>query len=107
MTMNSNGTSNNTNGICRTCAMNPCVWVQHYESVLGECKEWKNELEEGTGHRVLNNTCRKFCYRTFSQIIDGFLGQSNRKKLPSCVEQNVRRIFPNENGAQYMGFKSE
>ena len=92
---------------CKACQMNPCVWEEHCKSVMEECNEWRSEEAKSTGNTITNNLCRKFCYRQFSQIVDGFLGQGNRKKLPACIEKNVRRVFPNENGAQYMGFRSK
>ena len=59
------------------------------------------------GRPIGNNQKRKKCYRIFSQYVHGYLGKGVRKQLPSCVLENVRKLFPAEESEEYMGFKDE
>ena len=53
-----------------------------------------------------NNEVRKRCYREATLMIHHHLGQGNRKKLPDCVVDLVRKTYPDDEGV-YMEFKDE
>lgn len=52
------------------------------------------------------NEVQKRCYREATLMIHHHLGQGNRKKLPDCVVDLVRKTYPDDEGV-YMGFKDE
>ena len=90
--------------ICKHCESDPCLWVQHKECVLAAVEVFK-EQRAFRGESTPNNVCRKYCYRQFSLMIHGPLWKGHRLKLPCCVEENVRLVFPNKEGIEYTGFK--
>lgn len=51
-----------------------------------------------------SNIKRKKAYQHMSKKIHGTLGLGNRIQLPTCVTENIKRIYPDENGI-YMGYK--
>ena len=50
------------------------------------------------------NVRRKYMYRKMSGIIEGVMMEAaQRKRLPACVEDGIREIFPDPDGL-YMGW---
>ena len=47
---------------------------------------------------------RKAAYRQYILWVYGYLGQENRRIIPSCVIWSIRNWYPSPNGV-YMGFK--
>ena len=89
---------------CKYCESEPCRWVEHSQSVISAVEIFKEE-QIAKGEKCPSNICRKYCYRQFSSMIHGPLGNGHRLKLPCCVENNVRLKYPNETGIDYVGFK--
>ena len=56
--------------------------------------------EELTQRRI-----RKVGYKTFTMEKYGFLGQGNRVKVPDCVTFEIRKLYPEEDSDEYMGYK--
>jgi hypothetical protein len=92
---------------CNICESEPCLFEEHIQYVMSEVESVKEEYTNVHGQPCSNNLCRKACYRQFSTIINGHLGQGNRLRLPQCVEDGVRLQFPNESGREYLGFKAK
>ena len=89
---------------CKACESDPCLWIEHHESVLSEIEIFKEE-KVAKGEACPNNVCRKHGYRHFSLLIYGHLGKGQRVKLPGCIEEGVRSKYPNQSGKAYMGYK--
>jgi hypothetical protein len=80
------------------CGKKPCVWVSERETVIA-----MDEVEHG--HAIVNKTRRKIGFRHMFRVINGGPGQKGvRKRLPVCVENGIRALFPDD---EYMGFREE
>ncbi len=86
---------------CSRCGRDPCLWFRHGENVLESCRN----SEHLWGGDITNKQRRFFCYREFTRIFHGILSSGDRRKLPECVEENIRECFPNLNGEAITGFK--
>ena len=87
---------------CHDCKQNCCVWRNFKESnrnMLLGLQRWVN-----SGGNPAN--ARKKIYQGVTRQMNGVMGIGNRKRLPRCVENNVRLMFPSEDGC-YMGYKEE
>ena len=49
---------------------------------------------------------RKTLYQTVARKVNGVIRMGNRKRLPRCVENNVRKKFPSKDG-EYTGYKEK
>ena len=49
---------------------------------------------------------RKLVYRDITRSMHGTMGSEVWRRLPNCVEDNVRRMFPLDDG-KYMGYKDK
>jgi hypothetical protein len=84
--------------LCDLCGEKPCVWVSERETVIAN-----DEVEHG--HTIVNKTRRKIGFRHMFRVINGGPGQKGvRKRLPVCVENDIRALFPDD---EYMGFREE
>ena len=86
---------------CDYCKENPCVWVTNCED-MRLCDESEHGLL--TGDDIPNASLRrKGIYRQMAlTIAGGPTGRGNRMKLPMCVVNGVRNMFPAED-SKYMG----
>ena len=50
-----------------------------------------------------NNQLRHLCYKAYSRLLHGALGEGNHVPLPVCVEEGVCGMYPDTNGV-YKGF---
>jgi hypothetical protein len=83
---------------CDFCGDTPCVWLVEKDRVIAN-----DMAENGTPVTVVNSTRRKLAFRYMFRVINAGPGrQGVRKKLPECVENGVRELFPD---LVYMGFK--
>jgi hypothetical protein len=86
--------------LCDLCGENPCVWVTERETVIAN-----DEIEHGHILAMVNKTRRKIAFRHMFRVINGGPGQKGvRKRLPVCVENGIRAVFPDE---EYMGFRED
>jgi hypothetical protein len=85
---------------CDLCGDTPCVWLVEKDRVIAN-----DMAENGTPVTVVNSTRRKLAFRYMFRCINAGPGrQGVRKKLPECVENGVRELFPD---LVYMGFKEK
>ena len=78
------------------CAKSPCVFL-----------EWQEELERHVDimyPEVSNKAKRYHMYRHMLRKLHGHMGKGKRKRLPSCILQGLRDLFPSE---EYVGFKPD
>ena len=85
---------------CQNCLSVPCIWISNMDTM----EETIRRLGLVHEHPP-NNIMRKYMYRTMSDIISGGpMGEGNRKPLPLCVLEGVRKKFLQEIG-EYMGYR--
>jgi len=88
---------------CMHCREAPCVWLEKKDlmSVIDQ-HEHRNLPDVD---KPPNNTRRKKVYRQMTYIMNnGPMGKGVRKKLPKCVENGARALFPSPS---FMGFKTK
>ena len=89
--------------ICEDCEADPCVFVDHKESLLA-FDEAEHSLQDDTP-TVPNNVRRKLLYRQLTLMINGGpLGAGVRRPLPDCCVNAIRAMLPLDT---FMGFKTE
>ena len=66
----------------------------------------ENPPDNGLDLAARNSASRKKAYKLATMYIHGVLGAGNRMRLPSCVEDGVRALFPPVDGI-VMGFREE
>lgn len=82
------------------CRQKPCVFIN--EAGREDALDYAiTQFEEGYEPRQV----RFYLYKLYTTLIHGHLGKKNRKKLPCCVENRIAELFPNEDGADRVGFK--
>ena len=87
--------------MCVICGGTPCDWDNFKDIILSRTMGLNAE------HGIPNNLIRKEAYKIFVMEKYGYLGENNRIKIASCVTDQIRNIFPNDDNSKYMGFKSE
>ena len=93
------------NMVCPMCKDDPCVWESvgkgAHETVLAH-------IEENGGSECLTNKkIRFFYYKKVTEELYGYLGAHNRRRLPDCVVDGVRELFPNPPGIPYTGYSKK
>lgn len=63
----------------------------------------------GTGDELLfsnmtNINYRFFAYRSYINFVHGYLGKRQRRVIPACVVNYIRRLWPDPSG-EYVGFR--
>lgn len=96
-------TAHNEDVACRQCGGTPCYWIQHAPSVVSKTAVSYPALGLCSDE---NNEARKQAYKAFTYERYGILGKGKRIRLPHCVMEGVRRIWPDAVGT-YMGFKDD
>ena len=81
--------------------MTACIELYFNQQCIDEMEE--NGLDEAS---VAKSIARKYCYRIFVTMRHGYLGQGNRVRIPTCVQNGIRRRFPDIDGT-YMGYLSD
>ena len=94
--------------VCEGCGQFPCIWECNKDEFLDTLYSGRISREanvKGISNRIhRNKRMRNKSYMILSFMIDGRLGKDNRKSLPRCVVDNVRKLFPAPNG-KYVGFQ--
>jgi hypothetical protein len=88
--------------VCKHCGEDPCVWLVSMENMRLYNESQHRSLPEED--KPPNNICRKKVYwQMFLSMNNGPIGRGVRVKLPKCVEEGARQMFPSPS---FMGFKS-
>ena len=90
--------------LCEICGQRPCYFIQIKPRILEQHEE--NPPDDGLDLAARNSWSRKWAYKLATLYIHGVLGAGNRVRLPSCVEDAVRALFPPVDGI-VMGFREE
>ena len=82
---------------CSECEFSPCIWEDN--------KDHMERLDSQLNPSGMpNNVRRKLMYRKMNGIIEGMpMREAQRKRLPTCVEDGIRKILPDPHGL-YMGY---
>ena len=94
------------NYTCSHCGESSCIWFYYRDDVVEAVHNWVDSNTTSNGYRPSNNLIRKECYQIFIRMHHGFLGKGKRKKIPECVLNCIRCLYPDDDG-EYMGFKDE
>ena len=87
---------------CQGCGYQRCVW----ETFKDDNEEYLCLLRSKISEGRRPGEVRKLVYRDITRSMHGTMGSGVRRKLPNCVEDNVRRMFPSNDG-KYMGYKDK
>jgi hypothetical protein len=90
--------------ICTVCGCDPCEFQQMEMEILVQDRNHNEDVGLDAGER--NSKRRKRAYKYATKHKFGVLGRGVRKKLPSCIEDGVRSLFPPVDG-KVMGFLEE
>jgi hypothetical protein len=88
---------------CQFCHNSPCVLEQGlYEELVLACELGLDPTDLTT--LTTNREIRFRLYRYATNWIHDYLGKGNRRKLPQCVQTEIRDLAPESTGI-YVGFK--
>lgn len=88
--------------VCRHCGSNPCLFEANKDSLVRDNRIAVDGME-GPNSKVSNKNRRYFAYRQSAFIYcEGPPGQ--RVKLPKCMVDGIREMWPEESG-KYVGHK--
>ena len=98
---------------CAFCQKDVCLWYQ-LQDVVESTIEWNeiafqdivDEAETEKEYKNLAASARKLLYAAITRELYGILGRGNRIRLPECILQNVRGMYPSPDN-KYMGHKDE
>ena len=83
----------------------PCVWCEKKPCVLKQEKDSLAEIAvygQSTGADMKEIRFRM--YRHVTQVIHGYLGRGERRRLPKCCEEGIKDMFSDE-GEEHVGYK--
>ena len=81
---------------------NECQFESKRESLYIEGLLFLSSREEGQ-EAPTNNQIWKHLYHHYSLMSNGHIGRGHREKLPKCVVDGVRNLYPDSSGV-YQGF---
>ena len=85
---------------CEICSSCPCDWVQYF------LDEYIQLLEQATNktREYSHASIRHRMYKEYIYLKYGKLGKRKRIRVPNCVEEKIKKTFPDPNN-KYVGFK--
>ena len=85
--------------ICLHCGDKPCFWTSYKNDIISSTMTMiDNYLKP-------NSFFRKKAYQRYVLYKYGRLGKGNRVKIPLCVLEGVRSVWPETDSDNYMGHK--
>ena len=88
--------------VCSYCKRRLCIWVEFMTENSAFLSALHREVKLGER----SGKARKTVFQRITRKMNGVMGAGVRKRLPQCVEDNVRSMFPSKDG-QYMGYKEK
>ena len=92
--------------ICRSCRMDPCFFTRLEPEIIQHDTAVNNSLGRPTvpmAGVVQNRERRTRAFRFVSYRMLEELGPGRRRKMPSCIDEGVRCLFPAYVGLHNMG----
>jgi hypothetical protein len=112
--------------VCHECGGTPCDWT-HYQDEIIEfawnshfflnhtdqdnpfsfpVESFSTMMDERKDEiKTHHQDYKKRCFRCYTYLKHGRLGQGNRVPLPSCIEDAIRAMFPNHDNS-FIGYHS-
>lgn len=87
--------------ICLRCNNDPCRWHQHGARLT----RFANALRSQNPN-LRNDQIRFRLYQEYTRLVYGVLGQGNRRRIPECVENTIKALYPSETYTGYSSGKS-
>lgn len=91
--------------VCLICGGTPCDWTNYKDEVIFQMELYITNCCLVSEEELTQRRIRKVGYKTFTMEKYGFLGQGNRVKVPDCVTFEIRKLYPEEDSDEYMGYK--
>ena len=87
--------------VCFHCGEKPCFWLNFKEEILSSTVKNMDDC------LVSNSLLRKKAYQMFVYFKYGRLGKGNRVRIPECVLDGIRKVWPETDQANYMGHNDD
>ena len=84
--------------ICPVCGRMPCHGISRCPGYLTAAYEYRATTGNG------NASVRFYLCKMYIREVYGVLGRRVRVQLPDVMERFIKLSFPNEDGADYVGF---
>jgi hypothetical protein len=92
----------NKDAPCQYCQSVPCLLEDGLYDFIVEQEQYIRECD--TSEEKTNKEIRYQLYKEATRWMHGHLGKGVRKKIPQCVETEIRDLAP-EPGRDYIGFQ--
>ena len=93
--------------ICRSCRMDPCIFTRLQHDIMlhdSAINTVQNQPSYPMAGVVRNRQRRHRAFRYATYRLYGYLGKNNRKRMPRCIEDGIRSLYPAYNGL-HVGYK--
>ena len=92
--------------MCDVCGGTPCDWSVYGSHLVSEVVlMYEEDPDKDVDNPVDNQYKRKSAYRYYIYEKHGFLGKGKRVRIPPCVLDRIRAMWPDENN-DYIGYYS-
>ena len=85
--------------VCLYCGDKPCFWISYKDEMIS------STMTKVDNYLKPNSFFRKRAYQTYVLFKYGRLGKGNRVRVPLCVLEGVRSVWPETDSNNYMGHK--
>ena len=93
--------------ICKYCKMDPCIFTRLQYDIMDrdtKINKVNNLPSHPMGGVVRNRERRHRAFKYAAYTLYGFLGKGIRKKMPQCIEEGIRCLYPAYDGL-HVGYK--
>ena len=88
-----------SSNICLYCGDKPCFWISMKDDIVS------STIRNVDNYLKPNSYFRKRAYQMYVFHKYGRLGKGNRVRVPLCVLEGVRSVWPESDANGYMGHK--
>ena len=81
--------------VCTRCKESPCVFLQGESLVTESLDSFISAFPNENDDNIPANLIRKKAYCFYAYFLFGHLGRKRRVRLPECVVDGVRALWPN------------
>ena len=83
--------------VCLYCGDKPCFWISMKDDIVS------STIRNVDNYLKPNSYFRKRAYQIYVFHKYGRLGKGNRVRVPFCVLEGVRSVWPESDSNNYMG----